>query len=122
MKVSVDDARAYFAHPTQHSFGITEAELPDWMDYYAGDGLCLAVHPAFWPGVVMAHIGAKPGHWGGLDATAGKLVAEVFEDTGADRIVGWVAESNRAMQAFARRCGFVVDGRFPGVCMMGRGA
>ena len=121
MRVSLDAARAYFAHPSQHSHGGTDADLPDWADYFAGDGVCIVVHPSFWPGVWMIHVGAKPGAWGRIDATCRGLIDEAFEKTGAVRLVGWIAENNRAAISFARRCGFVVDGGFPGVCMMGRG-
>jgi hypothetical protein len=122
MRITVEAARAFFAHPSQQAFGGTEADLPDWMEYFAGDGVCLALHPAFWPGVWMVHIGAKPAAWGRIDAECRGLIGEAFKATGAVRLVGWIAEDNRAAISLARRCGFVRDGGFPGVCMMGRGA
>lgn len=122
MKVSVEAARPYFAHSSQHALGLTEADLPEWADYYAGDGVCVMAHPAFWPGVVMVHVGAKPSAWGRISDEGEALLGEIFRDTGAVRLVCWIADANRAAIALARRCGFGVDGGFPGVCMMGRGA
>ena len=61
----------------------------------------------------MAHYGAKPEGWGELIPHARAILEQFTTDTGAYRVLGWTPASNRAACAFARRLGFVEDGRMP---------
>jgi hypothetical protein len=115
MRISPADAVIYFAHPTQRreSF-LPEGEAPpDWCVYYAKDGVCLAFHGQFWPGVYQVHIGVLPGTWGHTTEPVKVMLRQFAVDENAQRVVAWVKESNRAVIALARRCGFEIDGRVP---------
>lgn len=120
MRITVDEARAYFADPSQHQGGKTQDDLPDWADYWANGGACLMTHTAYWPGVIMVHIGAKPECWGFLDAPIKRLLREIWATERPDRLIAWISERNRAALALARRVGFSHDGYMPnGVFLLG---
>lgn len=120
MRITVDEAREYFSHPSQHEFGKTEKDLPEWGDYWAKGGVCLVSHNAYWPGIVMVHVGAKPEAWGGLDEDVRSLLAEIWAAEQPTRMIAWISENNRAALALARRVGFEIDGYMPnGVVLMG---
>lgn len=115
MKITVHEARAFFAHPSQLIQGLTSPDdLPeDGLTYYANGPICGAFHPMPWPGVWMAHYGVKPEGWGRLIQPAREILTRFAADHDAYRVVGWTLASNRAACAFARRLGFTEDGRMP---------
>lgn len=81
------------------------------MDYRACDGFCMAFHWV-WPGVWEAHMGALPGVCR-VDAAMKALLQAYALESGAERIIGRIEESNRPALALCRRVGCVVDGRLP---------
>ncbi len=114
MQISVDEARAYFAHPSQQIEGLTPDNLPTLgIEYRACGGLCGAFSHAGWPGIWMAHYGAMPGAWGRLEAPALAILKAFWAEKQPQRIIGWTRASNRAALAFSKRIGFVVDGIMP---------
>lgn len=119
MKITADEARAYFAHPSQRRMGLDPQDLPDWAEYRASGPVCLIFHQAPWPNVWMVHVGVKPEGWGHIAGPTKQLLAEFRHEQRATRIVAWIEDKNRAAIALARRCGFETDGAFPGVIMMG---
>ena len=64
MRIGIDEARQYFAHPSQQKNGISPETLPVWAVYYASGGVCLLTHPMPQDGLWMVHIGVMPGAWG----------------------------------------------------------
>lgn len=114
MKITVEEAREFFSHPSQQLLDITPDALPDeGFEYWAQGLVCGVFHPMPWPGVWGAHYGVKPEGWGRLVVPARAVLQEFWAAHEPKRIVGWTPESNRAALAFARRLGFVVDGRMP---------
>ena len=114
MRISVDQAREYFAHPSQQLFGITPDTLPDDpFEYWASGPVCAIAHLAPHPGIWMAHIAVKPDGWGSAVPYAQWLLDEFWEEKKPERIIGWTPSRLRAAIAFARRVGFVEDGRMP---------
>jgi len=112
MRIGVDQARAYFAHPSQQLFGINPDNLPDEpFEYWARGGICGVFHQMPAPGVWMVHIAAIPSQWGRLVADARAELAAFWADRTPSRIVGWTPAKFRAALAFSRRVGFVEDGR-----------
>lgn len=112
MRITRDEARAFFAHPSQQLGGLSPDNLPD-VEYWADGGICGAFHLALWPGVWMAHYGVKPDHWGRLDAPAKRVLTEFWQARQPQRIIGWTLASNRHALAFAKRIGFTIDGTMP---------
>jgi hypothetical protein len=112
MRISVDEARDYFAHPSQQLMMVPE-DLPEGLEYWADGPICGVFHLALWPGVWMAHYGVKPEGWGRLDAHAKAILSEFWDAMSPVRIIGWTDSKNRRAVSFARRIGFVVDGRMP---------
>ena len=120
MRIPVDAARSYWAHPSQQIMGITPEALPDdGVEYWAEGDVCLGFHRAHWPDVWMVHIAVKPPAWGKTQAPVQRLLAAFWNDKQPLRIIAWVQDSNRSTLALARRCGFADDGAFPGVRMIG---
>lgn len=114
MKISVDEARAYFAHPSQQLYGVTPENLPDEpFEYWAKDGICGVFHPAPAAHVWMVHFAAKPECWGRLVAPSREVLAAFWAAKTPERIVGWTPVHLRAALALSRRVGFVEDGRLP---------
>lgn len=113
MRIPVEEARAFFAHPSQQRAShIAPEDLPaDGVEYWAKDGVCGLFHPSFWPDVWMAHYGVKPEALGRTVAPAKAILSAFWEEKKPARIIGWTKENNRAALAFARRLGFTVDGR-----------
>ena len=118
MKITVDEARAYFAHPSQH-VGVTPEELPDWMEYWADGGVCMVLHPMPAPDVWMAHIGVKPEAWGRTAEPTRRILEAFWQAKQPHRIVAWIGDHRRAAIALARNTGWVADGQFPGTIMLG---
>ena len=116
MIVSPQMAREYFWHPAASLGG---SELPDVAEYWAGGNVCLGFHQTFWPDVWMVHLGAKREGWGRLDGDVLALLAGFWASKSPIRIVAWVCKSNRAVISLAKRLGFIVDGHFENVLMMG---
>lgn len=110
MKITRDQAEAYFAHPTQRKAAMLDGPLPDAAAYHAGVAVCLAFHDMPWPGVIGVHIGVKPEAWGQIDNETRGLLVEAWREYQPDRIAAWIKESNRAACALARRVGFELDG------------
>jgi hypothetical protein len=103
-------AAAYFQHPAGGLDGVTFVDAPGF-EYRACDGFCMAFHWR-WPGVYEAHMGALPGVRRVDDAMRAILQAYALE-SGAERIIGWIKESNRPALALCRRVGCKIDGRLP---------
>lgn len=112
-RIDVEAARAYFSHPSQQEFGLTEKDLPDWVEYRAAGGVCLAFHPAPMPDVWFCHIGVKPQAWGSIDEPVTYLLREFSGEKRCDRIVAWIHEEKRHAVALAARTGWKVDGVMP---------
>lgn len=114
MQITVDEARAFFAHPSQHVFGITPDRLPEeGVEYWASGPVCGVFHLAPYPDVWMGHYAVKPEGWGKATEPAKAILRAFSEAKQAHRIIGWTPSSNRAALAFAKRLGFVVDGVMP---------
>lgn len=119
MIITVDEARAYWSDPSQHEHGKDESALTDDFVYTAKDGVCLAFHPVLLPDVWAVHIGVKREAWGHTDAPTANLLAEFWDVNQPRRIIAWIEDHKRHATALARRVGFVEDGRFPGVTLLG---
>ena len=61
----------------------------------------------------MGHLGVKKDALGRSDEAMLAILQAFALESGAERIVGWIEESNRAALAMCRRIGFEVDGRLP---------
>lgn len=106
-------ALEYFGHPSQVRFTGATGDMVDWMEYRACSGVCVAFQPHMWPGVWMGHLAALPGARGRTDGPLRTILAGFTAEVGAERVIGWIKESNRAMLALCRRAGFEIDGRLP---------
>lgn len=118
--LTVDEARAFFAHPSQQRMGLAPEFLPsEGFEYRASGPVCLVFHLAPWPDVWMAHLGVKTEAWGRTVQHCSALLAGFWAEKQPIRIIAWIEERNRAAISLARRCGMTQDGQFPGVVMMG---
>lgn len=61
----------------------------------------------------MGHLGVKKDALGRSDEAMMAILQAFALESGAERIVGWIEERNRAALAMCRRIGFEVDGRLP---------
>ena len=61
----------------------------------------------------MGHLGVKRDALGRSDEAMRAILQAFALESGAERIVGWIEERNRAALAMCRRIGFEVDGRLP---------
>lgn len=114
MRITVDEAREYFAHPSQQVYGITPDTLPDEpFEYWADGPVCGVAHLAPFPNVWMVHIACKPEGWGKATGHTRKLLHEFWNDRKPARIIGWTPAKFRHAVAMNRRLGFVEDGRLP---------
>lgn len=113
MRISVDEARPFFAHPSQQK-GFDPADLPsEGVEYWASGPVCGVFRDFCWPRVLDVHCGVKPEGWGHTVPHARNILREVWEHHRPDLIVALTHESNRATLAFNRRCGFAVVGPLP---------
>jgi hypothetical protein len=110
LKITRDEAEAYFSDPSQRKAAMLDGPLPDFCTYYAQDGVCMAFHLGPWPGLLIGHIGTKRP---GVDAAALAILRHVWAEEQPDRIAGWIKESNRAARAMCLRLGMELDGRLP---------
>lgn len=109
----MDEARAFWSHPSQQLL-IVPDDLPDeGFEYWADGPVCGAFHRTFWPDVFMAHYGVKPEGWGRATIPARRILRRFWGVHGPQRIIGWTDSRNRAALAFARRLGFEIDGEMP---------
>lgn len=106
--LTVDEALPFFWHP-YHG----DMRGNDWMEYRACEGVCGAFHQHLWPGVWMGHLGAKLSARGNTLEPTKAILRSFADEVGAERIIGWVREDNRATLALCRRAGFEIDGRLP---------
>lgn len=109
MRITVDEAKPFFAHVTQLRGAKLNSpdDLPEAGFVYWADGpICGAFHQAPWESVWFAHYGAKPEAWGGLRSPALRVLTGFCGDVGASCILGWTDIENRAAIAFAKRLGF----------------
>ena len=111
-KITVDEARPFWADKSQHVMGSHPETLPsgEHFHYWASGPICGVFHPAHWPGVWMAHHGCKPEGWGIALPYAIEGLRCFWDSVRPDAIIGWTAKQNRAAVVFARRCGFIEDG------------
>lgn len=114
MKVTTDEARAFFEHPSQRIMGMRPDMLPEeGMEYRAVGPVLWVFHGLPWPGLWMGHIAVKPEAWGHVADLSMPILRNFWNEKGAARICAWLPQSNRAAHACARRIGFVVDGVIP---------
>jgi len=114
VKITVEQARDFFRHPSQQLGGIKPEYLPEeGFEYWAEGPVCGVFHKMPWPGVWGAHYGVDPAGWGRLLAPAKSVLRQFWDAHDCSRIIGWTPKSNRRAVAFARRLGFVVDGEMP---------
>jgi hypothetical protein len=106
--ITAKQAKPFFWHPRH-------GDITDngWMDFRACDGVCGAFHAHLWPGVWMGHLGVRKDAVGRSDAAARAILQAYALETGAERIIGWIDERNRAALAMCKRLGFEIDGRLP---------
>lgn len=107
-KLTAEQAACFFWHP-YHGDISTE----DWMQFRACEGVCGAFHQHLWPGVWMGHLGALKEARGRAVEPAKAILRAFAAEVGAERIIGWVREDNRAALALCRRAGFELDGCLP---------
>lgn len=106
MRVSVEQAREYFAHPSQQ-LGITPDTLPGApVQYWAKGGVCCVFHPTFWPNVWMGHYAVKPEAWGKTVSPTREILNAFWQAEQPELIIGWTDQANRQALSFARRLGF----------------
>lgn len=109
-QISVEEARAFFAHPSQGLIG----NLPeDGVAYWADGPVCGAFRDFCWPRVLDVHCGVKPEAWGKTVPHARAILEAVWAFYAPDLIVAQSLESNRAVLAMNRRLGFEVIGTMP---------
>lgn len=111
-RVTVEEAKPFFADKSQHFAGITPDRLPAGPEfqYWVSGPVCGIFHLAPWPDVWMGHYGVKPEGWGRTVGHGREILSAFWATEKPERIVGWTPESNRAALAFARRLGFEIDG------------
>ena len=111
MRITVEEARAFFLHPSQ---GVKPDALPtDGVEYWADGPVCGVFHDVPWPGVISVHCGVKPEGWGKLDAHARNILISAWDFYQPKLIVAWSDARNRAVLAFNKRIGFKVHGEMP---------
>ncbi|MTH33062.1 hypothetical protein GL279_00420 [Paracoccus limosus] len=106
-RITVDEAREFFAHPSQ---GLTGA-LPDaGVEYWADGPVCAAFRDFCWPRVLDVHCGVKPEAWGKTVPHARAILEAAWAFYAPDLIVAQSLETNRAVLSMNRRLGFEVIG------------
>lgn len=114
MRISREEGLTYLAHPSQlrgHRLQ-SPADVPwEGFEYWADGPVCLIFHQGPWEGVWMVHVAVRPEGWGKVDVATLGLLKAFAQTHGARRIIAWMDSRNRAVLAFAKRLGFVEDGR-----------
>lgn len=109
--IGVEEAREFFAHPSQQIEGATPDKLPEiGLEYWACGDVCVMFHAAGWPDVFMVHIAVKPSAWGNTVSPARAILRAFWDLESPQRIIGWMPSDNRAVLSLTRRLGFVTDG------------
>lgn len=112
-QISVDEAREFFAHPSQCK-GFTPDQLPAaGVDYWADGPVCAIFRDFAWPFVLDVHCGVKPEAWGRTVPHCRAILRAAWNHYTPDLIVAQSLESNRAVLAMNRRLGFRVIGTMP---------
>ena len=112
-QISVNEARAFFAHPSQLR-GFDPADLPvDGVEYWADGPVCGVFRDFSWPRVLDVHCGVKPEGWGHTVPHARAILSAVWDHHRPDLIVALSHETNRAVLSMNRRLGFEVIGTMP---------
>lgn len=106
--LTAQEAVPFFWHP-YHG----DIRDSDWMTFRACESVCVAFHQHLWPGVWMGHLGALREARGNTVEPVKAILRSFAAEVGAERIIGWVREDNRATLAMCRRAGFDIDGRMP---------
>ena len=106
--LTAQEAVPFFWHP-YHG----DIRDSDWMTFRACESVCVAFHQHLWPGVWMGHLGALREARGNTVGPVSAILRSFAAEVGAERIIGWVREDNRATLAMCRRAGFEIDGRMP---------
>lgn len=111
-RVGVDEARAFFVHPSQLRGSMLENadDLHPGLDFIADGPVCMGFHAAPWPDALFCHLGVMPSGWGSTTEPVGRILAAC----GASTVVAWVKADNRAVRALGRRCGFIEIGQIIG--------
>ncbi len=112
-RITVEEARSFFVHPSQWRSARPEQLQDGGFVYYASGPICGVFHDMPWPRTIGAHCGVKPEGWGNLVPHAQAILQQVWDDFQPDVIVAWTPENNRATLAFNKRTGFVIDGILP---------
>lgn len=112
MRITVDEAREYFAHPTQQrASGVTPDQLPDDLQYWSKAGVCVAFNRGHWPDVWGSHIAVIPTAWGDTVEPTKAILAAFHAAENPASIMAWVDTTNRALMSFTRRVGYIEVGR-----------
>lgn len=120
MRITTDQAREYFADPSQHIMGITPESLPEADDFmwFARGDICVVFHLAPHPNIYMAHFAVKPEGRGKSDGDAKDILSHFWQTMSPDAIIGWTPAECRHAIAFAKRIGFRTDGFLAGKIVM----
>lgn len=118
-RITPDEARRYFADPSQQVLDVTPDTLPEeWCEYWADGPVCIVFHATAAENVWMAHLAVLPEARGHLVEPALRVLRAFWAHHNPRRIVAWIEETRRPAIAFARRLGAREHGRIPGTVMM----
>lgn len=107
MRISRDEARRFWAHPSQQIFGMTPDLLPDEpFIYFASGPFCGVAHPGPLRGVWIVDYAALPEGRGHLIQHARTVANECIEVTGATSLMGLTRTDLRLAISFITRVGF----------------
>ena len=110
MRVETSVAREHYAHPSQHSHGLTEKDIPEGLIHYAQGGVCLTFLPVFEPDIYEVHNGVKPEAWGHTIEPTVRNLAEFVRDFRPASVVAPIRTRNRLAIRLARQAGFSPSG------------
>lgn len=78
-------------------------------------------HPALYPSYWMVHIAVDPEQWGDTAKPMMKILETFEAEFAPKRIIAWIYEEKSLVIRLAKKTGFSIDGKMPGLVMMGRG-